>query len=154
MARKRAKVGDVIRIATANGYAYAQFTRRDPLLGCMIRVLPGLYPEPLTDLAAKVSERELYHTLLFEDDLHEAPVVTVAGNEPVPEWCRAYPLFRTGLRDPRTGRVATWWLWDGTKEWPIGMLTEEQRSLSLRQVWTYNILADRVARSWMPVDDC
>ncbi|HSI34752.1 MAG TPA: hypothetical protein VK986_14285 [Tepidisphaeraceae bacterium] len=154
--RKRPKVGDVIRIATANGWAYAQFTRRDPMLGCMIRVLPGLYPAPLepADLTRAVAAAdELYYTFVFPQDFDEPPTVSVVANEPVPERCRAYPLFRDGTRDPRTKRLEAWWLWDGTKSWQVGPLTEELRRLPVREIWNFKILADRVGSGWTPAEE-
>jgi hypothetical protein len=116
-------------------------------------VLPGIYPKPLIEFSAKARERELYWTFVFEDDLHEKSVVQTVGHEPIPLRCREFPLFRAGLRDPKTGQVKTWWLWDGKKEWPIGALGAEHKHLPIRQIWNYKILADRIAAGWNPTTE-
>ena len=151
---KRPRLGDIVQVSTTNGFAYAQLTHRNPMMGFLLRILPGLYPKPLTNFTEKVCEKELYHTFVFREDLTEPPVTSIVGHEPVPERCRAFPLFRTGVRDPKTSRVPTWWLWDGNVSWPIGTLIDEQRHLSLRQIWNYKILADRAGRGWLPTDEC
>lgn len=152
MPRKRALVGDTLQITTAKGYAYAQFTHRNKLLGCLIRVLPGFSPTPLDPkaLAAKVQGDTLYHTFLFEDCLHEKPTIQIIARLPIPEHARSFPLFKAGLRDPKTNKVETWWLWDGEKEWRIGPLPDHQKSLPVREIWTYKILVNRLEIGWLP----
>jgi hypothetical protein len=52
-----AKVGDVFRINTAKGWAYFQYTMKNPLMGTLIRVLPGTFPEECSDLDQIIQEQ-------------------------------------------------------------------------------------------------
>ena len=56
----------------------------------------------------------------------KAGIVHVVGNEQVSEAFKTFPVFRAGVADPKTGKVATWWLWDGDKEWKVGALKGER----------------------------
>src|SRR5215217_1775154 len=103
MRSKRARIGDVIEIATPKGYAYAQLTHRDRVFGCLLRILPGIHRVPPLNLAAKVLEQELYHVFVFEDDLSVEPVTRIVSHEEVPQRCSSLPMFRDGVRDPKTG---------------------------------------------------
>ena len=150
---KRALLGDVVQIAIDKGFAYAQLTHRNRLCGCLLRVLPGVHRSPLKDLGKKTRVKELYHTFVFEEDLHESPAVQIVGHEPIPKESRAFPLFRAGVKDPKTKQVKTWWLWDGAKEWPIGELREDQKLLPLRQIWNYKILINKINEGWRPADE-
>ena len=152
--KKSPKIGDIVQIATNQGYAYAQLTHRNKLLGYLLRILPGFHPEPLTEFATKVQSRELYQTFVFRDDLYESPVVMIVGHEDVPKDAQAFPIFRDGIRDPATKQVTDWWLWDGTTSQKIGKLDDQQKALSIRSIWNYKILVDRVGKGWMPADEC
>ncbi|MEJ2528408.1 MAG: hypothetical protein P8Y49_10155 [Sulfurovaceae bacterium] len=40
---KRVKFGDVIEIVTSKGYAYAQYTHKDSMMGALLRIFKGIY---------------------------------------------------------------------------------------------------------------
>ncbi len=71
----------------------------------------------------------------------------------VPEHSRKFPLFRVGVIHPETGKVETWWLWDGEKEWPIGSITEDERKLPIRASWNDTMLVQRIEEGWLPKND-
>ncbi|MDQ8205892.1 hypothetical protein QEH52_00080 [Coraliomargarita sp. SDUM461003] len=79
--------------------------------------------------------------------------VEIVGNEVVPAEEKSFPVFRTGMVDPQTRKVSVWWLWDGEKEWKIGKLSPEQRSLPIRGVWNDTILIERIESGWTPETD-
>ena len=123
--RPRPKIGDVIEIATPKGFAYAQFTHDHPMLGEVLRILPGLYATRPADLAALVQQRERYVTffalraILRDDEVtvldgREVPEMAIVGPFAVPARNRPFPLFRSpGLPGPVTGEIPFWTLWDG-----------------------------------------
>jgi hypothetical protein len=149
----RPKIGDIIEIKTKRGLAYAQFTHKHPLYGSLIRILPGFFDKRPVDLKRLAAGETRYVTFFPLGSAVSRGYVAIAGNAPVPEFAQAFPTFRSGTPDQKTLKVATWWLWDGEKEWRIGALTPEQRKLSLRGVWTYTYLIDKLESDWSPESD-
>ena len=80
-------------------------------------------------------------------------IVKVVGNLPVSEELSQFPVFRAGVVDPSTGKVATWWLWDGESEVKIGRLSEEQKHFPIRGVWNDTLLIERIESNWTPYTD-
>ena len=80
-------------------------------------------------------------------------IVSIAGNVGVPDALKPFPIFRDGVADPRTGKVANWWFWDGEKEWRVGDLTHEQRLMPIRGVWNDTLLIERIETGWTPESD-
>ncbi len=150
MARKP-KVGDVVRIATNKGFAYAQLSHMNKLCGCLLRIFEGFFPN-CTSIPNVQELSEAYQTYVFPEDLFAKDCVQIIGNQPLRKEFIEHPLMRAGVRDPKTGKVADWWLWDGTQEWLVGPLTDEMRCLSLRQIWVYTILVNRIEAGWKPSD--
>ena len=61
---------------------------------------------------------------------------------------KAFPVFRDGIADPRTEKVAVWWFWDGEKEWRVGKITPEQRKMPIRSLWNCKMLVERIEEGW------
>jgi hypothetical protein len=83
----------------------------------------------------------------------DAAEVRVVGRVAVPSELEPFPIFRSGMVDPPTRKVAVWWLWDGTKEWRIGSLEPAQRALPIRGVWNDTALRQRIESGWTPETD-
>jgi hypothetical protein len=127
---KRPQIGDVVEIKTSKGLAYAQYTHEHNKLlrfGSLLRVMPGVYPERPTNISRLVKQMHLFVTFfpLKAELRRKDSVFTIIGNEPIPEYAMPFPVFRNGLPDC-DGNVHDWWLWDGEKEWKVGMLTPEE----------------------------
>lgn len=166
--RSRPKIGDVIEIATPKGFAYAQFTHDHPMLGEVLRILPGLYASRPADLAALVQQRERYVTyfalraILRGNEVtlmsgREVPEMAIVGPFPVPARNRPFPLFRSPmLPDPVTGEIPFWTLWDGwdsTTAQRVERLTEAQRDLPPDGLPSYPLFIERIVSGWQPRDD-
>ncbi len=166
--RQRPKIGDVIEIATPKGFAYAQFTHDHPMLGEVLRILPGLYASRPTDLAALVQQRERYVTYFALRAILRGNEVTLMGGRAVPEMAivgpfpvparnRPFPLFRSPmLPDPVTGEIPFWTLWDGwdsTTAQRVERLTEEQRDLPPDGLPSYPLFIEQIVSGWQPRDD-
>lgn len=150
--KKRPQIGDIIEIPTPKGLAYAQYSHEDPLMGSLLRVLPGLNavrPAGFSDLVRMPERFVVFFPL-------KAAVargtVQVVSQEQIPERCRPFPLFRGGNRNRATGRIEEWWLWDGQREWRVGKLAPEHRNLPLREIWNDTLLIERIAEGWSPSD--
>lgn len=150
---KKCKIGDVIEVPTSKGLAYAQFYHLNPQYGALLRVLPGLFNQRPADLAGLVECAEVLVAFFPLQAALNQGIFEFVVNVPVPASASAFPLFRTGLPDPQTGKVENWWLWDGQKAWRVGAITDEQRNLPLRGIWNDTILIERIESGWTPASD-
>lgn len=150
---QRATPGDVFEIATKRGLAYAQFTHRHPQYSQLIRVLRGVFDTRPDDLSALVSADAAFVTFFPLDGASKKGVVELVAHYPIPPEALAFPVFRTGIPDRTTRKVATWWFWDGEKEWMVGSITEAQRSMPIRAILTLPTLVDRIEAGWTPARD-
>ena len=103
--RKRPKLGDVIEIATPQGFAYAQYTHRydkPPRWVSLLRILPGLFESRPTDLSTLVQQRERFFVFF--------PLVPRSGVALLRSWPMRRSPRRQGLSrscellDQQTGR--------------------------------------------------
>jgi hypothetical protein len=150
---KRVRIGDIVEIPTAKGFAYAQLSHNHARYGALLRVLPGLFksaPNNFPDLARKSENFVIFFPLQAAVN---RTIFRIVANSPVPEFAKSFPLFRTGVVDPRTGKVKVWWLWDGEKEWKVGEITPDQRKLPLRGIWNDTLLIERIEAGWTPEND-
>ena len=153
MGRQKLKPGHVIEIATPVGYAYAQCTHEHPMFGHLLRVLPGLYQDPLKTFKEVVESHERYFIFFLWESSTDQGIVRIVAKERVPEGSKAFPLFKAGATNPATRRVETWWLWDGKSAWKVGALTPEQRGLPVREIWNDIMLAEMITKGWSPADE-
>ncbi|SDO24230.1 hypothetical protein VRC24_00685 [Pseudomonas poae] len=146
------KVGDVFAIETTNGKAYFQFVKKIPPMGSLIRVLPGTYKtEP--NVNALVEEKTNFWIFFPVSAALKQGLIQKAKSCNVPGHSKETPTFRAGVVDPSTGRVDTWWFWNGDKEWKVGEITEEQRKLPIRGSWNDTLLVQRIEEGWLPEKD-
>jgi hypothetical protein len=149
----RVKLGDIIEIRTPGGVAYAQYINRHRMYGALLRVFSTLHKAR----PAKVQ-------LILNDDVQfvcffplqaavNQDIVTPVGNAPVPPDAAAMPVFRNGVMDPDTGKVAVWWFWDGENEWKVGALTDEQKKMPILGCWNDTFLIERIVSGWRPEND-
>ncbi len=164
--RRLPRIGDVVEIATPQGFAYAQLTHDIPLEGELLRILPGLYASRPTDLAALVQQRERYvsfYPLRLALRSHyvtvvggcEVPEVAIVGPFAIPARNRPVPLFRAiggPGRHPVTGKINCWWLWDEERRWRVEGLTEKQRDLPVDGTPSHPDFIDNIVSGWAPRD--
>jgi len=130
----KAAIGDIIEVSTLKGYAYLQYTHSHEDYGYLVRVLPGFHQSPRRGFAELVNQVESFYTFIDLEEAIDGGHLSIVGHELVPDRCRQFPLFKAGIKNPATGRVETWWLWDGKREWKVAQLTPEQRNLPVRGV--------------------
>lgn len=153
---KRPKIGDIVEIPTRNGFAYAQFTHKHRLYGALLRVYNRVFQtkQSLDIIQPVVLMREPDFSCFFPlGAAVQRGIVSMIGNIPIPEKQKQFPLFRTGVADPKTKKVGIWWLWDGENEWPIGELASEQKRIPIRGVWNDTLLVERIESGWTPETD-
>lgn len=149
----RPKIGDVIEIDTGQGLAYAHYSHQHAMYGALLRVFADLKADRPVDLVGVVAGKPTFLTFFPLAAAVKRKIVSIAGHVPLSEDAKQFPTFRAGVVDPRTGRVAQWWLWDGEKEVRVGSLTAEIRCLSIRGVWNDTLLKERILSGWTPEND-
>ena len=147
------KPGDIFEIRTAKGNAYAQYTHEHAQLTSLIRVFEGLYPSLPTDWGKIVAGPVQFSTFFPLKAAVQRGISKIVAHQPVAEPNKSFPIFRSGIVDPKTRKVAVWWLWDGENEWKIGNLTPEQRKLPIREIWNDALLVQRIEEGWRPEID-
>lgn len=150
---KRVKVGDLIEIKTALGYAYAQYTHKHSVYGALLRVFNTIYSRRPDSLKDVVEDRVRFSNFFPLMAAVKQGVFPVVGNYAVRQELKQFPQFRAGVFNPETRKVAVWWLWDGEKEERLGGLTEEQKQLPIRGVWNDTLLIERIESGWTPATD-
>lgn len=144
------EIGDIVEIKTSKGLAYAQLTHQHEIFGSLIRVFPGFSRTRPTNFDDLVNGPERFVAFVPLAALIRKGSISIVGKAIVPSHARSFPLFRSGVTNPKTRRVETWSLWDGQKTWKIGGLSEEQKKLPIRSIWTEALLFDRVECGWSP----
>jgi hypothetical protein len=148
------QVGNIVEIPTEAGYAYAQFTHTTDD-GQLLRVFAALHEHPVRENVEQLASSPVQFVTFFPlQHAVNAGIVAVVGTADVPAEARKFPLFRmSGLPDPMTHKVRDWWLFDGQREWKIGPLTSEQRSLPIRETINDTLLKERIVAHWRHEDD-
>ena len=153
MAAKKTKIGYVVEIATKHGFAYAQFYQyheMPPRFGALLRILPGFFTQCPNDLKELVDRKEVFSTFFPLQAAVNRDIVHIIGRELVPDHAIKFPLFRAGNRNPATGMVEQWWLWDGINSWRVGALTDEQWDLPIQEICNDSALIQRIEEGWTP----
>lgn len=148
----RSKIGDIVEISTGRGFAYAHHTHRHAMYGSLLRVFTGFDLER-PDVLQVASRPVQFSTFFPLNSAVTRKLVQIAGHAPVAPSLTSFPTFRTGVANPLTGEVGTWWLWDGENEWRVGALTPEQRRFPVRGVMNDTLLIERIEEEWNPAID-
>lgn len=154
--RIRPRIGDIIEIRTPKGYAYAQYTHEHsgtPKMGSLIRVLPGIFASRPGEFSHIVQDQELFSVFFPLGPAVARGITVIVGNTGIPDHLAPFPLFKSGIEDPLTGKVAQWWLWDGEREWPMPELRPEHRNLPMLEIINDTLLIDRIVSYWRPHEE-
>ena len=150
----KARIGDIVEIPTCKGLAYAQFSHYHALKpnnwGALLRVLHGTFARRPGFLAELAAGKEAFCTFFPLQASINRKLVTIVGHEELPVHAQAFPVFRSGVPNPATGKVEVWWPWDGVEECKVGKLTSEQLDLPLLQIPSYPMLVDWIETGWTP----
>ncbi len=106
--------GDLVEIDTGAGLAYLQITHDHASYPEVLRALPGLHGSRPGDLRALAAGETAFTAMLPLAQMLAAGRLQGQrlGRFDLPDAARAFPTFRTPIRD-RSGAVVYWWFWDG-----------------------------------------
>lgn len=149
----RLKIGDLVEVSTSLGLTYAQYTHKNSRYGSLLRVFKKVYAGKPECLEEVLNDEVRFSAFFPLKAAVDQGIVKVVGNLSVPNEFTRFPIFRAGVVDPSTGKVTTWWLWDGESEEKVGSLSEEQKHLPIRGVWNDTLLIERIESNWSPYTD-
>ncbi len=146
--KQRIKIGDIVEITTQKGKAYAQYYQHHSDYGALLRVLSGFFPKRPSDFSELAANKESFSTFFCLQAAVNRGLVQIVANTEVPARAKSFPLFRTGMPNPETWNIESWLLWDGTKQWKVGKLTEDLLDLPILGIIGYPLLLDYIEGGW------
>lgn len=148
--RKRPRIGDVVRIDTPDGSAFAQYTHKHPEFGALVRVIgPGAKPRESTDPTSIAEQPTQFVTFFPLGAACHRGIATIVGSAPIPDDAREFPRFRQAMRlDPSDKSSCNWLIWNGEDEWVVSNLTPEQQRYPLREIVNDTLLVQRALEGW------
>lgn len=149
---KNPKIGDVFEITVEDKFAYFQYTHKHKKYGHLVRVYPGLYKKQLknvSELTKQTSRFWIFYPL--RTAVNKDGLVRLVSNEPIPEIFQQFPIMRFRGGIDHHGKVLSWWLWDGIKEYKK-ILTDDDLSLSIRGIANHKYLQTLILDESYPRD--
>ena len=145
--RRRVRPGDVFEVKTRNGYGYVQYVGEHSFYGETIRVLRGLFPQPLDECELReLAQKEGYYAFSPVSYAERKGIVDYKTWIELPPWVSV----------PRRVRLDrfTYWLIkeDDVYLYSTKQLTEEERRLPIAALWTPLLLVDRIESSYDPYE--
>ncbi|MCC5999946.1 MAG: hypothetical protein JJU19_03675 [Pararhodobacter sp.] len=124
--------GDIVEIETPAGLAYVQVTHNHASYPEVVRALAGLHSQRPADLTGLAQGKTAFTGMIPLGEMLASGRLPGRrlGPVTVPREARAFPTFRTPIRD-RQGDVVYWWFWDGeglhystdpgteSQDWPL-----------------------------------
>jgi len=150
---KALAIGDIFEIRTPKGFAYMQYTLKDPALGHLIRILKGVYKKRPKSFKEIVREKEIFYVFFPLSAAERRKIVAWVANEDIPESAKARPMMKKGGGVTREGKVLNWIISDGSSEKIVEKLSEEQKTYSPEEIWNDTMLIDRICSGWLPRDE-
>jgi hypothetical protein len=150
---KKPKIGDLIEIKASEGVAYAIYTHSHKQFGDLLRVYHRVYDNRPTEFDSLLQSSADFSCFFPLRAAVSKGIVNIVGNFPISENMRIFPVFRDGIFDSSAGRVNNWWLWDGEREWQVGVLTENQKKFPIRELVNDTLLVERIESHWVPEKD-
>lgn len=108
------KPGDIVRISMPSGHRCVQIIHQRPGWPEVLRIL-GDTGDPMAEDAASIAARPTVAIVMMPlaHALERGELEgETAGQAPVPEKYRTFPIFRNAVRG-KQGEILYWWMWDG-----------------------------------------
>lgn len=141
--------GIVVEMPVDDQFGYMLCTHRHPDFLDLVRVFRGLHDRRPADLKALAEGEVQFSCFTPLRRVIKDGYGTVVGIVDIPEHLEPFPVFRGGLVDANK-KAATWWLWDGEKEWRVGNLEPSQLALPIRGVYGAEVIQQYLREGWTP----
>ena len=151
MSGTRPKIGDIVEVPTSGGLGYVQFTFRDPQMGALVRVLPGLFAERPNELQALAEKRETYFVYIPLGPAVARGLMRIVEHGRVPPGADR-PRRMKSKRQLAPG-VVSWLILEEGGERSTRELAPDERGLSPYAIWNDTLLAERMVSGWLPEDE-
>lgn len=119
----------------------------------MIRVFDALFENRPPGFSELVNGPVRFSTFFPVAAAIKRAVFKVVGHENIAANNQSFPIFRNGIADAKTNKVAVWWFWDGEREWKVGTISQAQRKMPIVGVWNDTLLIERIEAGWTPSND-
>lgn len=140
----------MLELGTRKGLSYIQITHLTHEEGPLIAVMPGVFSSRPLDMDWVSRASPKFRVLFPVSHAVRRKVITFIGNYKMSPESAKFPVLRRAGFVDREGAERNWWLWDGTREWPVASLSPEERRLSPREIWNDTLLAERIESDWSP----
>jgi hypothetical protein len=130
--------------------AYVQYTHHSSLTGHLIRIIDGFHSERSECLELLASRETLWHTFMPLQAAISRGIFCIAGNVPIPEKDKAFPVFRNACVNPIDKSIGAWWLWDGQRQWRVDALDGRQEKFPFEEIINDTLLIERLEGDWHP----
>lgn len=160
MKKSKLRIGDISEIRTSIGLVYGQYTHDGEGMGQLVRILPGIYPNRVTDCAALVQQKEIYFVFYTLEYSLRAKQVEIVSNQLIPEWAKEFPTMRKPMGMDVERR--SWIIGHGLRLYTIPDiqralhvrdLTPEQRKLSIALLRPHPAMLKAIEAGWTPERD-
>lgn len=153
--KRKEKTGEVVEVQTSHGLAYAQRIHDSPRPSHkslqVMRMIEGFHAERPSDLAGLVNGPTVFYFHMALHHVIKHGHTALVGNLPIPAQEQVFPIFRSGLPDPRNdSKMEGGWLIQGNKSWLVNKYTTENLKLSFDGVWGSISLKNRLEIGWRP----
>lgn len=145
----RARIGQVLEIATERGLAYVQYVSRHGKYGDTIRILPGLFTTRPRDFSRLVHGHAYFAFYPLRMAVAQN-LITPVAIEPIPVGLERPQRLRRRGAIANDGRVETWLVIDGDREELRSELSLDEKRLPIASIWNHALLVQRIAEEWAP----
>lgn len=141
------EIGDIFEIDTPAGKAYLHYVYKDKVIGDLIRVLPGLYPEKPNNLTDLASLKERYMIFFPLSAAFNKKIVRNVGQFNLSTYTK--PRYMRDTHKVR-GEFLGWHIIDTDTMYHqlVKDLSIEQRQLSPWGIWNDTLLIERLVDGW------
>lgn len=154
---KRKKIGDLLEIPLMHGFAYAQYInehKTPPKFGSLIRVFPETYEKRPENVTKILDLTESFFAFVPLARSITLGLINIVDHAKVPERCRSFPklkrFFQFDLSKPKVWFVVEFDEIGNRKTTRYTTLPKKYHGLSMDQVITIPLLAERIEGGWTP----
>lgn len=119
-------------------------------MGSLIRILPGIFPEPVTDFDSLASAKEMYFVHFPLGAGISQGLVRIVGNFPIGVGSERPARMKRPIGRAPNGKILSWAIMENGKDRFTSELTDDEKRLSLCVIWNDTLLAERMADGWTP----